>query len=214
MALIGDIERRAVRFLVRGAPGSGKTALVNRLVHDVARPRAVERPFASGSSLAAAVRELLPQPAAGAHHYFVHGDHAFVLDDRSADDDWSGALLAAACLADGALIVVDATAGLTEQAAAELRNAAELRLPYAVVAVNKMDRAGFEYEVFKTIREQIAGEARLFGPRGIAVVPVSAWLGFNVVAPGEALEWVPDGTLLDSLVAAADHRAARAAALA
>jgi sulfate adenylyltransferase subunit 1 len=213
MAIIGELERRAVRFVMTGAPGAGKTALANRLVHDIARPDAVERPFPSGGSLAAAVRDLQPQAAEGVDHYFVHGDHAFVLDDHAADDDRNPALLAAACLADGALVVVDATAGLTDDAAAELVRAADLRLPYTIVAVNKLDRVGFEYEVFKAIRAQVAEHAHRFGRRGIAMVPVSAWHGFNVVAPGEALEWHPDRTLLDCLVTAADHHAARAAAL-
>jgi len=213
MAMIGELERRAIRFVVTGTPGAGKTALANRLVHDLARPDAVERPFPSGGSLAAAVRDLRPQAADGANHYFVHGDQAFVLDDRPADDDRNPALLAAACVADGALVVVDATAGLTDAAAAALVRAADLRLPCTVVAVNKMDRVGFEYEVFKAIRAQVAGHAHRFGPRGIAMVPVSAWHGFNVVAPGEALEWHPDRTLLDWLVTAADHRVGRAAAL-
>ncbi len=212
MAILGDVERRAVRFLVAGAPGAGKTALANRLLHDSARPTAAERPFPSAASLAAAVRELLPQATVGADHYFVRGEHAFVLDDRPADGDRDAALLAAACLADGALVVVDAIAGLTAAAAAALVRAADLRLPYTIVAVNKMDRVGFEYEVFKAIRTQVAEHAHLLGPRGIAIVPVSAWLGFNVVVPGEALEWYPDRTLLDWLVTAADHRAARAAA--
>ena len=210
MALIGDLERQAVRFLVAGAQGSGKTALANRLLHDVARPTAAERPFVSGHALAAAVRELVPlEPTAGAHHYFVHGEHAFILDDRFADDDRGAALLASACLAEGAIVVVDATAGLTEAAVAELQGAAQLRLPATIVAVNKMDRVGFEYEVFKTIRAAVAKHAPRFGSRELAVVPVSAWQGFNVVAPGAALEWYPERTLLDCLIAAAEYRAAR-----
>jgi bifunctional enzyme CysN/CysC len=211
MALIGDVERRAVRFLVAGAPRSGKTALANRLVHDLVRPEAAERSFGSGWSLAAAVQELLPRISEGEHHYFVHGEHAFVLDDRPADEERSGAVLASACFAHGALLVVDVTAGVTGETAAELQGAARLHLPYTIVAVNKMDRVGFEYEVFKMIRAQVLEHARLFTSGGIAVVPVSAWLGLNVVARGEALEWHPERTLLDCLVAVANHRAVRVA---
>jgi len=215
MALIGDVERRAVRFLVAGAQRSGKTALANRLLHDVARPAAAERPFVSGHALAAAVRELVTaEPTAGAHHYFVHGEHAFILDDLFADDDGGGALLASACLAEGVIVVVDATAGLTEETALELQGAVQLRLPTTIVAVNKMDRVGFEYEVFKAIQAAVVKHAPRFGSRELAVVPVSAWLGFNVVAPGAALEWYPERTLLDCLIAAAEHRAARLTAFA
>ena len=47
-----------------------------------------------------------------------------------------------------------------------------------------------------------------------AVVPVSAWLGFNVAAPAAALEWYQERTLLDCLIAAAELRAVRHAAFA
>lgn len=114
--------------------------------------------------------------------------HLALLEAREADSS----LLAEAI---AAVVVVDALRGVDAAASALIRAAGAC--VRTIVAVNRMDRAGFEYEVFKAVREQVDA----LGVRA-AVVPVSALFDFNVASPGEAMEWHPAQSLADHMLAA------------
>ena len=209
MIAAADLGRPAVRFptrfLVTGGARSGKSALTNRLVFDLVRADCGERQFASGASLADAVRRLVPEAVGEPRRAaFAHGTHAFLLDEPAAADD--AELLAAACLAHGAILVVDATAGFTDDDAAVLLATAELRVPTVIVAVNKIDKVGFDYEAFRAVRTAVASHAGGLGKGRVFVAPVSAWFGFNVASRGDALDWVAEQSLLELLVAAAGRK--------
>jgi sulfate adenylyltransferase subunit 1 (EFTu-like GTPase family) len=69
-----------------------------------------------------------------------------------------------------------------------------------------MDLAGYEYEAFKAVRAAIATAAEEAHAGGIAVVPVSARFGDNVLDRGDRIDWYPGGTLLEFLAATARER--------
>src|SRR5690606_17522663 len=69
-----------------------------------------------------------------------------------------------------------------------------------VVAVNKMDRIGYDRAKFEAIAGEIVLYARKLGVQNIEVVPVSALQGVNVVARGtEETPWYTGGALLEAL---------------
>ncbi len=112
-----------------------------------------------------------------------------------------GALWLPAQSAPAAIVVVDASRGLDEPGCAALHAAVADRVPFVIVAVNKMDLVGYEYEAFKTVRAQVAAVAASAHAVGIAVVPVSARFGDNVLHRGDRIDWYPGRTLHDFLAA-------------
>jgi sulfate adenylyltransferase subunit 1 (EFTu-like GTPase family) len=112
------------------------------------------------------------------------------------------------------IVVVDALAGLTDDDRRALDAAAGSGQRHVIVAVNRMDLAGFEYEVFKGTRAQVARLAERFGADGVAVVPVTAVDGGNIVAPDSRIDWYDGGTLAELLGIAAFRRPVGALAFA
>ena len=101
-----------------------------------------------------------------------------------------------ASTADLALVVVDATAGLREQTRRHTCIAALLGVRHLVVAANKMDLAGWDEAVFRSVTEEFDVLARRLGLDTVAVVPVSALLGDNVAEPSTRMPWYRGPTLL------------------
>jgi sulfate adenylyltransferase subunit 1 (EFTu-like GTPase family) len=114
--------------------------------------------------------------------------------------------------ATAAIVVVDAIRGLDRAGRDALDQLVATHVPHVIVAVNRMDLAGYEYEPFKTVRAQVAEAAEASHAGGIAVVPVSARLGDNILDRGDRIDWYPGRTLIEFLRAAADRSAVRAPA--
>src|SRR5690606_17423397 len=74
-----------------------------------------------------------------------------------------------------------------------------LRVPHLVLAVNKMDLVDHAQEVFARIRDEfVAFAARLDVP-DLAVIPISALQGDNVVTPSTSMDWYDGPTLMHHL---------------
>jgi sulfate adenylyltransferase subunit 1 (EFTu-like GTPase family) len=108
--------------------------------------------------------------------------------------------------AHAAIVVVDVLRGLDAASRTRLDALLAARVPRMIVAVNRMDLAGYEYEAFKAVRAAIATAAEEAHAGGIAVVPVSARFGDNVLDRGDRIDWYPGGTLLEFLAATARER--------
>jgi sulfate adenylyltransferase subunit 1 (EFTu-like GTPase family) len=110
------------------------------------------------------------------------------------------------------IVVVDAVRGLDADARAALLEALRIDASRVVVAVNRMDLAGYEYETFKTVRGQIDFAVAHAGHAAVAVVPVSARFGDNILRTGDRIDWYAGATLVELLQAAAARRMASLAA--
>ena len=77
--------------------------------------------------------------------------------------------------------------------------AAILGIPHVVVAVNKMDLAGFSEERFREIEQELRETSARLGLRDVQVIPISALRGDNVVERGEGMPWYDGPTLLEHL---------------
>jgi sulfate adenylyltransferase large subunit len=110
-------------------------------------------------------------------------------------------MVTGASTADVAIILVDARKGVIEQTRRHSYIAAILGTPHVVVAVNKMDLAGFSEERFREIEADLRGLADRLGIEDEVAIPLSALRGDNVVERGEGMPWYEGPTLLEHLEA-------------
>ncbi|MDH2411419.1 sulfate adenylyltransferase subunit 1, partial [Streptomyces chitinivorans] len=97
------------------------------------------------------------------------------------------------------IILVDARNGVVEQTRRHAAVAALLRVPHVVLAVNKMDLAGYDEAVFASIAEEFTAYAASLGVPEVTAVPISALVGDNVVTPSEHMDWYSGPTVLEHL---------------
>jgi sulfate adenylyltransferase subunit 1 len=110
-------------------------------------------------------------------------------------------MVTGASTADAAVILVDATKGLLAQSKRHLLIAQLLGIRNVIVAVNKLDLAGYRQDVFDAV---CAGFQRFAAPLDIPnlqFIPMSALRGDMVVERGASLGWYPGPTLLEALEA-------------
>jgi translation elongation factor EF-1alpha len=109
-------------------------------------------------------------------------------------------MLSGASLADAAVLIVSAKKGegLKSETRLHIYLARFLGLKKLIVAINKMDTAGYEEKEF----ERIAGEMTDvlagfgFGKKELAFVPISAKLGDNVMTRSGSMPWYAGKTLI------------------
>lgn len=108
-------------------------------------------------------------------------------------------LVTGAARANAALLVVDAGEGVRDNTRRQGYMLAMLGVNQLAVCINKMDAVGYSKAVF----DRVAGECRDFlsriGLSPVAMAPVSARAGDNVVARCARMPWYSGGTVLDLL---------------
>lgn len=72
-----------------------------------------------------------------------------------------------------------------------------------VVAVNKMDDStvNYSHQRFKEIKEEVSIYLKNIGykPAKIPFVPISGWVGDNIIDPSKNMPWYKGPTLLEAL---------------
>jgi sulfate adenylyltransferase subunit 1 (EFTu-like GTPase family) len=140
-------------------------------------------------------------PSAGKTSIAAHLD----LPDRFRGDESLAYMVVESSGADVALVVFDVTVPAQVQAARCQVAARQAGIAHVVVAVNKVDLAGYEYEAFKAARAVF-----LRGWHGVppVFVPVSARYGDLLHSLGNRIDWYAGPTLAELLGVAAERAAA------
>jgi sulfate adenylyltransferase subunit 1 len=221
MSLLGELERRQVsdlgvlRFITCGSVDDGKSTLIGRLLHDsravlqdqlAAVARASERRGAGALDLSLLTDGLEAEREQGitidvAYRYFATARRKFIIADTPGHEQYTRNMVTAASTADAAVILVDATKGLLPQSRRHLLLAYLLGIRSIVVAVNKLDLAGYRAEVFERVKAEFAAFAAPLAIPHLLFIPMSALRGDMVVERGEALGWYAGPTLLEALEA-------------
>ncbi len=108
-------------------------------------------------------------------------------------------MVTGASTAELALILVDARKGPTDQSRRHAAIAKLLGIPQVVVCVNKMDLVGYDEGAFDAVAREVLGFACRLGLADVALIPVSALHGDNVVERSERLGWYGGPPLLEHL---------------
>ena len=130
-----------------------------------------------------------------AYRYFQTAGRKFILADTPGHEQYTRNMVTGASTADAAVILVDARHGVVEQSRRHALIASLLRIPHAVVCVNKMDLVDFDESVF----DSIVLDFQALPLEGASFIPISALHGDNVVEPSSRTPWYSGPPLLDWL---------------
>lgn len=128
----------------------------------------------------------------------------YVMIDAPGHREFLKNMISGAACADAAVLVIDATEGLQEQTCRHAYLVHLLGLRHVIVAVNKMDIAGYNQSVFEKTSQDISAYLQSFGISPAAVIAVAARAGLNVTSPATEMNWYKGPSLLAALDALPD----------
>jgi sulfate adenylyltransferase subunit 1 len=208
-----DAGRGVLRFITCGSVDDGKSTLIGRLLHDTrailedqlaAVAKASRKRGFAGTDLSLLTDGLEAEREQGitidvAYRYFATPRRKFIIADSPGHEQYTRNMVTGASTADAAVILVDATKGLLPQSKRHLLIAQLLGIRSLIVAVNKLDLAGYRRDVFESVQAAFEGFAAPLRLHGLQFIPLSALHGDMVVERGEQLGWYQGPTLLEAL---------------
>jgi sulfate adenylyltransferase subunit 1 len=202
-----------LRFATAGSVDDGKSTLIGRLLYDSKslfedQLDAVERTSRERgddyTNLALLTDGLRAEREQGitidvAYRYFATPRRKFIIADTPGHPQYTRNMVTGASTADLAVILVDARQGLVEQSRRHAFLVSLLRVPHIVLCVNKMDLVDWSQDVFEEISFEFEGFAARLAVPDLAVIPVSALHGDNVVDQSANMPWYEGPSLLSHL---------------
>ena len=202
-----------LRFITAGSVDDGKSTLIGRLLHDTqqiledqltAVAQASKKRGFAGSDLSLLTDGLEAEREQGitidvAYRYFATPRRKFIIADTPGHEQYTRNMVTGASTADAAVILADARKGLLMQGRRHLYIVHLLGIRDIVVAVNKMDLAGYEQSAYEAVRADFAAFAAPMRIPNLRFVPLSALAGDMVVERGSRMDWYRGPTLLELL---------------
>lgn len=132
---------------------------------------------------------------------FFKGKHRdYIIIDAPGHIEFLKNMVTGAARAEAAVLVIDAKEGVRENSRRHGYMLSLLGIRQVVVAVNKMDLAGYSRERFVAIEQEYRDFLAQVGLVPAAFVPVAAFHGVNLSAPSPAeLPWYSGKSLLDHI---------------
>jgi sulfate adenylyltransferase large subunit len=221
-------ERKSLlRFIVCGSVDHGKSTLIGRLLYesglvmvdelqvlDHARARnggcSGELDFSLLLDGLAAEREQKITIDV-AYRFFATARRKFIVADAPGHEQYTRNMATGASTADLALLLVSATDGLTRQTRRHAIIVSTLGVHRFVVAINKMDLAGWSEARFAELEAEFRAFLRDLDIDEATFIPVSARDGENLVRRSQHMPWYRGPSLLEHLETVdvlAKHRSA------
>ena len=218
-----DDRKTLLRFITCGSVDDGKSTLIGRLLYESKlisddQLQALEadsrRVGTQGGALdfALLVDGLAAEREQGitidvAYRFFTTERRKFIVADTPGHEQYTRNMVTGASTADVAVILVDARKGVLTQTRRHSFIVALLGIKHVVLAVNKMDLAGYDQAVFDRIAADYREFAASLGLTDIKAIPISALRGDNVVESGPSMPWYdgpPLATYLETVEAGRD----------
>ncbi|QTN19638.1 adenylyl-sulfate kinase [Brevundimonas sp. AJA228-03] len=211
-------SRDLLRFLTCGSVDDGKSTLIGRLLFELGQVPEDQlatlirdsRRFGTdgdAADYALLLDGLSAEREQGitidvAYRYFSSPRRSFIVADTPGHVQYTRNMATGASTCDLAVILVDATKGLSEQTRRHSRIVALFGIRQVILAVNKMDAVGDDAAVFDAIRTAYAEVALEQGLTHVTAIPVSARHGHNLVRHSASTPWYTGPTLIEALEAA------------
>jgi sulfate adenylyltransferase subunit 1 len=219
-----EVQDSLLRFLTCGSVDDGKSTLIGRLLVDTksiladalhAVERTSRRRGHDAIDLSLFTDGLQAEREQGitidvAYRYFSTGRRKYIIADAPGHEQYTRNMVTAASTANLAVILVDARRGVLTQTRRHAYLAHLVGIPHLVVAVNKMDLAGWSRARFEEIRRDFLAFAGRLGIEDVRFIPISALAGDGVVERGANLAWYRGPTLLEILETAPAAHSERA----
>jgi bifunctional enzyme CysN/CysC len=135
--------------------------------------------------------------------WMQYAGRRIVIIDTPGHREFIKNMMSGAADADAGILVIDALEGIRDQTYRHAYLLTLLDVPEIIVAVNKIDALdpAAAHQRFADLERDIRAVLETSGKRVLAVVPVSAREGDNVVRPSQRTPWYPGPALIDVLVA-------------
>jgi len=130
---------------------------------------------------------------------FATKQRDYLLIDAPGHVEFLRNMITGAAQADAAVLLIDAAEGVREQTRRHAFLLHLLGLRQVIVAVNKMDRVGYDRAVFAKIEADVTAYLDGFGLHPTFVIPLSARDGGFVTERAEGAEWYEGPTILEGL---------------
>jgi sulfate adenylyltransferase subunit 1 len=203
-----DIE--LLRFTTAGSVDDGKSTLIGRLLYDSKsifqdQLDAVEASSKSKGfdyvDLSLLTDGLKSEREQGitidvAYRYFATPKRKFIIADTPGHIQYTRNMVTGASTANLAIILIDARKGMLEQTHRHSFIASLLRIPHAIVCINKMDLVDYSQEVYDKIVEDFKAFSSKLEIKDIQFIPISALEGDNVVNRSKNMDWYEGSTLM------------------
>src|SRR5512140_446484 len=192
----GSADATPLRFLTCGSVDDGKSTLIGRVLYDtklimedqlVALERDSRKHGTTGDDidLALLVDGLEAEREQGitidvAYRFFATPKRSFIVADTPGHEQYTRNMATGASNSDLAIILCDARKGVMTQTRRHTFICSLLGIRHVVLAVNKMDLAGFDEATFDRIVGDWATFAASLGFHTLTPIPVSARFGDNV----------------------------------
>lgn len=216
-------ERGLLRFITAGSVDDGKSTLIGRLLFDskgifadqldaMSRSKH-KRTVGDAVDLSLLTDGLEAEREQGitidvAYRYFATPKRKFIIADTPGHEQYTRNMVTGASTADAVIILIDVSkVKLREDGGVDLLIQTKrhstiahlLKIEHVVVAVNKMDLAGYDQTVYDRIVKAYREFAASLGLNDITPIPLSALTGDNVVEKSENMPWYQGPTLIELL---------------
>lgn len=208
-------EKSLLRFLTCGSVDDGKSTLIGRLLYEtglvyedhLAALTADSRRYGTTGEdldLALLVDGLQAEREQGitidvAYRYFATPRRKFIVADTPGHEQYTRNMATGASVSDIAVILVDARKGVVRQTRRHTAIVSLLGLPHVVLAINKMDLAGFDEGLASEIKAEFCAFAEKLQIKSIECIPLAARAGDNVIARSARMPWYAGPTLIEHL---------------
>ena len=209
-----------LRFITAGSVDDGKSTLIGRLLFESKslfedQVKSIRTHSSGAINFANLTDGLRAEREQGitidvAYRYFSTPKRRFIIADTPGHVQYTRNMVTAASNTHLSVILIDATAGVTEQTRRHTYLTYLLGIRHLVVCVNKMDLVDYSQDVFQAIQDQFRALAKLDDGSGIQngdgamfssidFIPISALHGDNLVLPSQKISWYLGPTLLSYL---------------
>ncbi len=216
--LDGHRHKTMLRFITCGSVDDGKSTLIGRLLYDsrtvfadqlAALESDSRRIGTQGSDIdfALLVDGLSAEREQGitidvAYRFFSTERRKFIVADCPGHEQYTRNMVTGASTADLAVILVDARKGVLVQTRRHSYLCHLLGIRQFVLAVNKLDLAGYSQDVFEAIVADYRAFAGEIGIGEVTAIPISGVRGDNITsAPSRNTPWYDGPSLIAHLEA-------------